>query len=100
MRVKAGVHLPVSLIKTLCSRRALLPTCGLGASAYLPPQPEREVCFTRTGRTRAFPLRLVLAEANAIIIGQRRQYSVMQVMKAGAVYSALVFAVGFVLGGS
>jgi hypothetical protein len=43
---------------------------------------------------------LVLAEANAIIIGQRRQYSVMQVMKAGAVYSAFVFAVGFVLGGS
>jgi len=41
---------------------------------------------------------VVLAEANAIIIRQRRWHPVMQVVKAGALYFVVVFAVGFVLG--
>jgi hypothetical protein len=41
---------------------------------------------------------VVLAEATAIIISQRRRHPVMQVVKAGALYFVVVFAVGFVLG--
>jgi hypothetical protein len=41
---------------------------------------------------------MVLAETGTIIIGQRRRQPVMQVVKAGAVYFALVFGAGFVLG--
>ncbi|MGB2602460.1 MAG: hypothetical protein ACLP00_25785 [Terracidiphilus sp.] len=41
---------------------------------------------------------MVLAEASAIINGKRRRHPVMQVVKAGALYFALVFATGFVLG--
>ena len=41
---------------------------------------------------------MALAEASAIIIGQRRRHPVTQVIKPGALYFALVFGAGFVLG--
>jgi ABC-type uncharacterized transport system permease subunit len=41
---------------------------------------------------------VVLAEATAIINSQRRRHPVMQVVKAGVLYFALVFGAGVVLG--
>ena len=39
-----------------------------------------------------------VSAATAIIISQRRRHPVMQVLKAGVLYFALVFGAGFVLG--
>src|SRR5208282_1609756 len=72
-----------------------------GQLRHLPPelarQPQQNNLRNSVCRQR-IDSAVVLAEASAIIIGQRRRHSVMQVVKAGVLYFALVFAVGFVLG--
>jgi hypothetical protein len=68
---------------------------------HLPPelarQPQQSHLRNAVRRQR-IDSPVALAEASAIIIGQRRRQRVMQVVKAGVVYFALVFGAGFVLG--
>src|SRR5208337_4093029 len=68
---------------------------------HLPPelagQPQQNNLRNAVRRQR-IDSAVVLAEASAIIIGQRRRHPVMQLVKAGVLYFALVFGAGFVLG--
>jgi hypothetical protein len=87
-----------------------MPTIRFGSPIYrraseqlrhLPPELAREPQqnnLRNTVRRQRIHSAVVLAEASAIIIGQRRRHPVIQGVKAGVLYFALVFGAGFVLG--
>jgi len=64
---------------------------------WLASQPQQNNLRNAVRRQR-IDRAVVLAKAPAIIISQGRRQPVMQLVKPGAIYFALVFGAGFVLG--